>query len=46
MSAWLADFTVETLAGIIGVFVGVLLALVVDRQRQSQKEIQGEKDRE
>lgn len=46
MSAWLADFTVETLAGIIGVFVGVLLALLVDRHRQSQKEIQSEKERE
>ena len=46
MNAWLADFTVETVAGIIGVFVGVLLALVVDRHRQSQKDIQGERDRE
>ena len=45
MSEFLADFAVETLAGIIGVFVGVLLALVVDRRRKSQKEIQDEKER-
>ena len=45
MSAWLADFTIETLAGIIGVFVGVLLALVVDRRRQSQKEVLDEQER-
>lgn len=46
MSEWLADFTVEALAGIVGVFVGVLLALVVDRRRQSQKDKQGELERE
>lgn len=45
MSAWLADFTIETLAGIIGVFVGVLLALIVDRRRQSQKEVLDEQER-
>lgn len=45
MSALLADFTVETLAGIIGVFVGVLLALVVDRHRRSQKDLQAEEER-
>jgi hypothetical protein len=46
VNAWLAEFSVETLAGIIGVFVGVWLALIVDRHRQSQKEIQSEKERE
>ena len=46
MSELLADFAVETLAGIIGVFVGVLLALLVDRHRKSQMEVQGEKERE
>jgi hypothetical protein len=46
MSAWLTDFAVETVAGIIGVFVGVLLALIVDRRRQSQKEEQDELGRE
>ncbi len=45
MSAWLTDFTVETLAGIIGVFVGVLLALIVERHRQAQRERQGEQVR-
>lgn len=45
MSPWLTDFTVETLAGIIGVFVGVLLALIVERHRQSQREIQAEQGR-
>lgn len=45
MNELLADFAVETLAGVVGVFVGVLLALLVDRHRQSQKEIQGEKER-
>lgn len=46
MSEWLTDFTVEALAGIVGVFVGVLLALVVDRRRQSQKDKQDELERE
>ena len=38
MSLWLSDFLVETLAGIVGVFVGVWLALVMDRHRQAREE--------
>jgi len=34
----LVDFVVQTLAGIVGVFVGVWLALVSDRKRQSREE--------
>jgi len=45
MSAWIADFVVETLAGIVGVFVGVLLALIVDRHRQSQERLLEERER-
>lgn len=46
MSAWIAEFAVETLAGIVGVFVGVLLALIVDRHRQSQESLKEERGRE
>lgn len=45
MNTWLVDFTVEALAGVLGVFVGVLLALIVDRRRQAQQELQEEKVR-
>ena len=45
MSAWQADFLVQTLAGIVGVFVGVWLALVVDRRRDERVELQREQER-
>ncbi len=41
MSSWLVDFTVEALAGVVGVFVGVLLALIVDRRLDSYRHTQG-----
>jgi hypothetical protein len=45
MSLWLGDFLVELLAGIIGVFVGVWLALIVDRRRQANETVQSEHER-
>jgi hypothetical protein len=45
MNSWLVDFTVEALAGVVGVFVGVLLALIVDRRRQASEQLQTELDR-
>lgn len=42
MSSWLADFTIEALAGVVGVFVGVWLALIVDRKRQEREETRAE----
>lgn len=40
MNSWLAEFVVNTLAGIIGVFVGVWLALIADRRREARLELQ------
>jgi len=37
MNAMLVEFWVQTLAGIVGVFVGVWLALVTDRRRQARE---------
>jgi hypothetical protein len=45
MNAALVDFVVQTLAGIVGVFVGVWLALVSDRRRQAREEAQREQER-
>jgi hypothetical protein len=45
MSHWLVDFWVETLAGVVGVFVGVWLALVVDRRRQLRLAVERETER-
>jgi len=45
MSAWLVEFAVNTLAGIVGVFVGVWLALISDRRREARTEAQREKER-
>ncbi len=45
MTEWLVDFWVETLAGVIGVFLGVWLALVTDRRRQSRLTAEREKER-
>ncbi len=38
MNIWLVDFAVQSLAGIVGVFVGVWLALVTERRREARKE--------
>ena len=46
MSSWLADFTVEALAGVVGVFVGVWLALIVDRRRQEREETRADEIRD
>jgi hypothetical protein len=46
MSSWLADFTIEALAGVVGVFVGVWLALIVDRRRQEREETKADKVRD
>jgi hypothetical protein len=45
MSPWLIDFAVEASAAVVGVFVGVWLALLTDRRRQAQVEIQRERER-
>ena len=38
----LIEFWVQTVAGIVGVFVGVWLALITDRRRQTREETQRE----
>ena len=45
MSGWLSEFVVNTLAGIIGVFVGVWLALITDRHREARADEQREMER-
>ena len=45
MSAWQADFLIQTLAGMVGVFVGVWLALVVERRRDERVELLREQER-
>jgi len=45
MNTWLVEFTVNTVAGIVGVFVGVWLALITDRKRESRIEKQREDER-
>lgn len=45
MSPWLVDFLVQMLAGVVGVFVGVWLALVTDRRRQAHKRAQRDAER-
>jgi hypothetical protein len=46
MNPWLVEFTVNTLAGIVGVFVGVWLALITDRKRESRDELQRDEERQ
>jgi len=46
MNMMMMDFLVQTLAGIVGVFVGVWLALVTDRRRQAREESQREQERQ
>ena len=45
MSPWQADFLVQTLAGIVGVFVGVWIELVVERRRDERVQLQRERER-
>jgi hypothetical protein len=45
MNAWLTEFVVNTVAGIIGVFVGVWLALITDRHREARREQQRDEER-
>jgi hypothetical protein len=45
MNPWLIDFLVQTLAGVIGVFVGVWLALITDRRRQANENSRQEEER-
>lgn len=45
MNPWLVDFWVQTLAGIVGVFLGVWLALVSDRRRQARQTAERESER-
>jgi len=45
MSPWLVDFFVEMLAGVVGVFAGVWLALITDRRRQAHEMAQREQER-
>jgi hypothetical protein len=46
MNVMFVDFAVQTLSGIIGVFVGVWLALIMDRRRQAREEAQRETERQ
>jgi len=45
VSLWLAEFLRETLSGLVGVFLGVWLALITDHRRQVREDIQREKER-
>ena len=45
MTHWLVDFWVQTLAGVVGVFLGVWLALISDRRRQEREAAQRENER-
>ena len=45
MSPLLTEFVVNTVAGIVGVFVGVWLALITDRHREERLELQQDKER-
>ena len=45
MNPWLAEFVVNTVAGIVGVFVGVWLALITERHRESREEKQRAEER-
>ena len=45
MNPWLVEFVVNTVAGIVGVFVGVWLALITERHRESREEKQRAEER-
>jgi len=46
MNPMLVDFLVQTFSGIVGVFVGVWLALIMDRRRQAREEALREEERQ
>lgn len=45
MNEWLVEFAVNTMAGIVGVFVGVWLALVTERRRDARVKKQQDLER-
>jgi hypothetical protein len=45
VSLWLTEFLRETLSGLVGVFLGVWLALITDHRRQVREGIQRENER-
>jgi hypothetical protein len=45
MNPWLVEFVVNTIAGIVGVFVGVWLALITERHRDARQEAQRDEER-
>lgn len=45
MSGWLGEFVVNTMAGVVGVFVGVWLALVTERRRDARVKHQQDLER-
>lgn len=45
MSTWQADFLVQTFAGMVGVFFGVWLALVVERRRDARIQLRLDRER-
>lgn len=45
MNPWLVEFVVNTVAGIVGVFAGVWLALITDRHREARVELQRDQER-
>jgi hypothetical protein len=45
MNPWLVEFVVNTVAGIVGVFVGVWLALITERHRETRDEKQRAEER-
>lgn len=45
MNPLLAEFIVNTVAGIVGVFVGVWLALITERHREERRETQRKEER-
>lgn len=45
MNTWLAEFLVNTVAGIVGVFAGVWLALITERHREARLATEREQER-
>lgn len=45
MNSWVLEFVVNTMAGVVGVFLGVWLALVTERRRDAREENRKEQDR-
>lgn len=45
MGSWLIEFAIDTLPEIVGVFVGVWLALITERRREARVETRREQER-